>query len=167
MNFKGWIIMDLLKSIHELEDLVTNSSHLVFTNKCLIEEDELIRLIDDIRKEWPSALKEAEEITQNRDKIIEDARQEAKNIIEQVKAYAQKKASEDEITLAAKAKAKDILEKTYTQSEAMRNDSIQYAQQVFDHMGLYVQNVMNNIQAAKDGLKNIEIRKEDKSEEKE
>lgn len=158
--------MDILKSIHELEELVSNSSRLVFTNKCLIEEDKLIRLIDDIRKDWPSALKEAEEITQNHDKIIEDARIEAKNIIEQAKAYAQKKASEDEITLAAKAKAKDILEKTYIQSEDMRNDSIQYAQQVFDHMGLYVQNIMNNIQAAKEGLKNIETKKEDKSEEK-
>ena len=49
----------------------------------------------------------------------------------------------------------------------MRNDSIEYAQQVFDHMGIYVQNVMNNIQAAKEGLKNIETKPEDKSEEKE
>lgn len=160
--------MDIIKTLDELEELVSNSSRLVFTNKCLIEEDALVRLIDDIRKDWPSALKEAEEITQNRDKIIEDARAEAKNIIEQAKAYAQKKASEDEITLAAKARAKEILEKTFTQSEAMRNDSVQYAQQVFDHMGLYVQNVMNNIQAAKEGLKNIEVKKEEKpsSEEK-
>ena len=160
--------MDIIKTLDELEELVSNSSRLVFTNKCLIEEDALVRLIDDIRKDWPSALKEAEEITQNRDKIIEDARAEAKNIIEQAKAYAQKKASEDEITLAAKARAKEILEKTITQSEAMRNDSVLYAQQVFDHMGLYVQNVMNNIQAAKEGLKNIEVKKEEQpsSEEK-
>lgn len=160
--------MDILKTLDELEELVSNSSRLVFTNKCLIEEDTLVRLIDDIRKDWPTALKEAEEITQNRDKIIEDARAEAKNIIEQAKAYAQKKASEDEITLAAKARAKEILEKTFSQSEAMRNDSVQYAQQVFEHMGLYVQNVMNNIQAAKEGLKNIEVKKEEKapSEEK-
>ena len=160
--------MDIIKTLDELEELVSNSSRLVFTNKCLIEEDALVRLIDDIRKDWPSALKEAEEITQNRDKIIEDARAEAKNIIEQAKAYAQKKASEDEITLAAKARAKEILEKTFTQSEAMRNDSVQYAQQVFDHMGLYVQNVMNNIQAAKEGLKKKKEKKEEQpsSEEK-
>ena len=83
--------MDIIKSIHELEDLVTNSSRLVFTNKCLIEEDKLVRLIDDIRKEWPSALKEAEEITQNRDKIIEDARAEAKNSLNKQKHMHRKK----------------------------------------------------------------------------
>ena len=78
--------MDIIKTLDELEELVSNSSRLVFTNKCLIEEDALVRLIDDIRKDWPSALKEAEEITQNRDKIIEDAGAEAKKIIEKAKA---------------------------------------------------------------------------------
>lgn len=155
--------MNILKTLEELEELVSNSSRIVFTNKCLIEEDALVRLIDDIRKDWPSALKEAEEIIQNHDKIIEDARTEAKNIIEQAKVYAQKKASEDEITLVAKTRAEEILEKTYAKSEAMRIDSIQYAQQVFDHMELYVQNVMNNVQAAKEGLKNIEVKKEEKA----
>ncbi len=149
--------MDLLKSIHELEELVGNSKRVVFTNKCLIEEDELVRLIDDIRQQWPSALKEAEEITLNREKIINDAQAEAKNIIEQAKAYAQKKVSEDEITKAAKVKAEDILNKTHNHSEEVRNGSIQYADQVFDHMTLYMQNIMSTIQAAKNGLKDIQM----------
>ena len=53
--------MDLLDSLHELEDLVASSSRFLLTNKCLANEEELIRLISNIRKEWPSALKEAEE----------------------------------------------------------------------------------------------------------
>ena len=51
--------MDLLDSLHELEDLVASSSRFLLTNKCLVNEEELIRLISNIRKEWPSALKEA------------------------------------------------------------------------------------------------------------
>ena len=147
--------MDLLNSIHQLEELVTNSSHFPFTGKCMIDEEMLMQLISDMREQWPTALQEAEKITNERDKIIADARAEAKNIIEQAKAYAQKKVSEDEITKAAKVRANEILEKTYQRSEEVRNGSIQYAEQVFDHMDNYVQNVMNNVQAAKAGLKNI------------
>ena len=158
--------MDLLDSLHELEDLVANSSRFLLTNKCLVNEEELIRLIDNIRKEWPSALKEAEEINANRDKIIEDARIEAKNIIEQAKVYAQKKASENEITLADEAKAKEILEKTYKHSEAMRNDSVQYAEQVFDHMSVYIQNILNTVQVAKNGLQHVGLPEKDEAEEK-
>lgn len=147
--------MDLLNSLHELEELVANSSRFLLTNKCLVNEEELIRLIDNIRKEWPTALKEAEEINQNRDKIIEDAHIEAKKIVEQAKVYAQKKASENEITLAAEAKAKEILEKTYRHSEAMRNDSVQYAEQVFDHMNVYIKNILETVQVAKEGLQHV------------
>lgn len=56
--------MDLLDSLHELEDLVANSSRFLLTNKCLVNEEELIRLIDNIRKEWPSALKELKKLMQ-------------------------------------------------------------------------------------------------------
>lgn len=158
--------MDLLDSLHELEDLVASSSRFLLTNKCLVNEEELIRLISNIRKEWPSALKEAEEINANRDKIIEDARIEAKNIIEQAKVYAQKKASENEITLAAEAKANEILEKTYKHSEAMRNDSVQYAEQVFAHMSVYIQNILNTVQVAKNGLQHVGLPEKDETEEK-
>lgn len=156
--------MDLLKSINELEELVASSRRVVFTNKCLIEEDELVRLIDDIRKEWPTALKEAEEINKNREKIIEDAELEAKNIVNQAKAYAQKKVSEDEITIAAKEKANEILEKTRQHSETIRNESIQYADQIFEHMSVYMQNIMTTIQTAKSGLKDVGVEDPTKQE---
>ena len=133
--------MDLLDSLHELENLVASSSRFLLTNKCLVNEEELIRLISNIRKEWPSALKEAE-------------------------VYAQKKASENEITLAAEAKANEILEKTYKHSEAMRNDSVQYAEQVFDHMSVYIQNILNTVQVAKNGLQHVGLPEKDETEEK-
>ena len=31
----------------------------------------------------------------------------------------------------------------------MRNDSVQYAEQVFDHMSVYIQNILNTVQVAK------------------
>ena len=143
--------MDLLKSLHELEELVANSSHFLLTNKCLINEDELVRLIDNIRSEWPSALSEAEEITRNRDKILADAHAEAKNIIEQAKAYAQKKVSEHEVIKSANSQAKYI-----------HNSSMQYSGQIFDYTNKQLETLLatvedakNRIQLAKDSLKNV------------
>lgn len=153
--------MDLLKSISELEDLVANSKRFPLMDKCMVDEEAFIHIINEIREQWPSALKEAEEITNNRDKIIEDAREEAKNIIAQAKAYAQKQVNEDAITVAAKAKANDILEKTYAHSEKMRNESVQYAGQVLDHVILYMQNAMNTMES---GLNTIEVAKKNINE---
>ena len=153
--------MDLLKSISELEDLVANSKRFPLMDKCMVDEEAFIRIINEIRDQWPSALKEAEEITSNRDKIIEDAREEAKNIVAQAKAYAQKQVNEDAITVAAKAKANDILAKTYAHSETMRNESVQYAGQVLDHVILYLQNAMSTMEG---GLNTIETAKKNINE---
>lgn len=157
--------MDLLKTISELEDLVAKSKRFPLTDKCMVDEEALIRLTNNIREQWPSALKEAEEITQNRDKIIADAREEAKNIIAQAKAYAQKQVNENTITVAAKEKAKAILEKTHNQSEAIRNESvqyrnesIQYAGQILEHVIVYMQNAQNTVEAAKQSLKDVQKR---------
>lgn len=148
--------MDLLKTISELEDLVAKSKRFPLTDKCMVDEEALIRLTNNIREQWPSALKEAEEITQNRDKIIADAREEAKNIIAQAKAYAQKQVNENTITVAAKEKAHAIFEKTCNQSEAMRNESVQYAGQVLEHVIVYMQNALNTVEAAKQSLKDVQ-----------
>lgn len=157
--------MDLLKSIHELEDLVEQASRLPFTGKCMIPEDELMNLITDMRNQWPSALREAESITQERDKIIEDAHAEAQNIIEQAKAYAQKKVSDSEITAAAKARANEILEKTYQHSEEVRGGSMQYAEQILDHMDSYMRRMAESIAEAREGLKHIEDEPEPQQDE--
>ena len=148
--------MDLLKTISELEDLVAKSKRFPLTDKCMVDEEALIRLTNNIREQWPSALKEAEEITQNRDKIIADAREEAKNIIAQAKAYAQKQVNENTITVTAKEKANAILEKTYNHSEALRNESVQYAGQVLEHVIVYMQNALNTVEAAKQSLKDVQ-----------
>ena len=156
--------MDLLKTIHELEELVTNSKRFPFSSKCFIEEETLIHLIDNIREQWPSALKEAEEITKRREDILKEAQEEAENIIEQAKAYAQRQVADDEITKAAKVRAEEILRRTKEHSQEVRNESIQYADQIFDHMTLYMQNIMSTIQTAKSGLKDVGMETETSEE---
>lgn len=48
----------------------------------------------------------------------------------------------------------------------MRNDSVQYAEQVFDHMSVYIQNILNTVQVAKNGLQHVGLPEKDEAEEK-
>ena len=42
--------------LDEIENLVVDGKHIVFTNKSIIEEPDLVRLVDDLRNELPLAL---------------------------------------------------------------------------------------------------------------
>lgn len=149
--------------LDEIENLVVDAKHLLFTNKSLVEENDLVRLVEDLRNELPLELQKAEQIMQDRQNILDEANGEAAKIVEQAKAYAEKLTNESEIVLQAEEKAKtimqqtqaqekEIMEKTMQSSQQLRHDADQYANQVFDHLINNVGGALSVIQQAKSQL---------------
>ena len=146
--------------LDEIENLVVDGKHIVFTNKSIIEEPDLVRLVDDLRNELPLELQKAGRIMQDKDSIISAARDEATSIVEQAKEYANKMVDESEIVIQsqekanlimeqAKAQEQDIMEKTMQNSRQLKENAEQYANQVFDHMITNVSNALSILQQAK------------------
>lgn len=146
--------------LDEIENLVVDGKHIVFTNKSIIEEPDLVRLVDDLRNELPMELQKAGKIMQDRDAIISAARDEATSIVEQAKQYANKLVDESEVVIQsqekanlimeqAKAQEQDIMEKTMQNSRQLKENAEQYANQVFDHMISNVSNALSILQQAK------------------
>ncbi len=146
--------------LNEIENLVVEAKHLLFTNKSLVEENDLVRLVEDLRNELPLELKHAEEIVQEKQAIIDAAQAEAARIMEQAKNYAAKLTDENEIVIQAQEKAKaimtqtqaqekEIMEKTMASSQQLRSDADQYANQVFDHLIANVGSALQVVQQAK------------------
>ena len=146
--------------LDEIENLVVDGKHIVFTNKSIIEEPDLVRRVDDLRNELPLALQNATQIMQDKDEILAQAKEEATRIVEQAKEYAGKLVDESEIVVQSQDKAKlimeqakaqeqEIMEKTMQSSQQLRSDADQYANQVFDHLIANVGNALGVLQQAK------------------
>ncbi len=146
--------------LNEIENLVVDAKHLLFTNKSLVEETDLVRLVEDLRNELPLELRHAEEIVQQKQAIIDAAQAEAARIVDQAKNYAAKMTDENEIVVQAQEKAKaimgqtkaqekEIMEKTMASSQQLRADADQYANQVFDHLIANVGSALQVVQQAK------------------
>ena len=146
--------------LNEIENLVVDAKHLLFTNKSLVEETDLVRLVDDLPNELPLELKHAEEIVQEKQAILDAAQAEAARIVEQAKNYAAKLTDENAVVVQAQEKAKaimtqtqaqekEIMEKTMASSQQLRADADQYANQVFDHLIANVGSALQVVQQAK------------------
>lgn len=149
--------------LDRLENLVVDAKHLLFTNKSIIEENDLVRLVEDLRNELPQELQRAAKVMEDKQKILDAANVEAAKIVEQAKAYAMKLTDESEIVVQAEAKAKtvmeqtqaqekDIMERTMKNSQQLREEADQYANQVFDHLISSMGNALQVVQQAKDEL---------------
>ena len=120
--------MNLLELVEELEDLTETSSQIPLTGKVMIDRDELLEIINEMRNEIPTEVREAKQISTDRDTIIKKKKKEADNIIQGARSHAEEIISQDELVLQANKRADEILkssmpinwEKTYKDREELR-----------------------------------------------
>ena len=121
--------MEVLSILNELEEMI-ESSRSVFGNKASIDKNRAIELITDIRIGLPDDFKQAEWISQERQRIIYDAQEEAEKIISDAKLRAEEIIEQDSITQAAYRKAADIVAEAEYDAKELRNGAVRYSQEI-------------------------------------
>ena len=97
------------KLLEDLESLVLNASKMPFTNKKMIEEEELLQIIDDLKASMPAELDESKKVLAEKDKIIADAQRHADSMVAQAKDYIAKLTEESELVRQAQEHANQIV----------------------------------------------------------
>ena len=118
--------------LEEMENILLESNRLPFTNTRVVEEDELARLIDELRDAMPSQLVEAGRIVSDRQRILEEAQQKSDEIVQQAKAYHSKLTDENLITRQAQEQAGEIVSQARKDSEQMIRDAEQKAAEIME-----------------------------------
>ena len=121
--------MKVEEILEEMENILLESGRVPFTNKRLVEEDDLARLIDDLRDAMPSQLVEAGRIVSDRQRILEEAQQKSDEIVQQAKAYHSKLTDESLITRQAQEQATEIVNQARRDSEQMMREAEEKAAQ--------------------------------------
>jgi vacuolar-type H+-ATPase subunit H len=120
--------------LEEMETLLLNASRVPFTNRRVIEEDDLLRLIDALHESLPLELMEAGRIVTERQRILDEAQKSAQEIVEQAKGYIIKLTDENVITKQAQEQAQEIMNHSRQSSEELKQDAVSYASDVFKHL---------------------------------
>ena len=78
-------------------------------DRCIVERDKVLDLLDEISNQLPGELKQARTIVESRGEVINNAKREAENILKQAQAQARELVSEDEITKQAEEEAANMI----------------------------------------------------------
>ena len=150
--------MAVTDTLKKLEDLVADASHLPFSDKALVNDDEIVHLIEELRMDLPKELNRATE-----ENILARARDEAKDIIDAAQVRANQLLDENEIVIQAKERARiimqqtqeqarDIMEEAQTNATRLQSDADAYANQVFEQLIAHVGSTFKGVQQAETGL---------------
>ncbi len=126
--------MNIEEILDEIDAILLEASRVPFTNKKVIEEDDLARLLDELREMLPEEISEAKGIVKERQRILDDAQKEARNIVEQAKNYISKLTEENVITKQAQEQANEIVLQAHKTARDLQGDAASYAVDVFKHI---------------------------------
>ena len=149
--------MQFLEMIDALEDMAEDARRVPGTGRVMLDRDELARIIDRMRATAPAELREAEEIRERGESIVNEAYVFAKRMKAKTEEDHRQAIQDSAIVGEAEEKAQQILDeaereverrKQRTESDAARliKDSDVYAAQSLERLSNHLDQVTENIQ---------------------
>ena len=123
--------MEILKVIDLLEDKVEQSKTIPLLNRALIDREEILANIEELRLNIPEDMKQARLIKDERKRILAEAQAEADEIIKNAKIKTEKLIDEHEITKKAYEQANQIIAAAQKNARELRMGARQYVDSLF------------------------------------
>ena len=140
------------KLVEDLESIILNAKQMLFTNKKVVSEEEVLQIIDELKETLPEELVQSKQIIAEREKILADAKQHADNMIIQAKDYIAKLTEEHELVRQAQERAQQILAQANASSEELKGSSITYAGDVLKYVETTLEKTLFSIQQNRESL---------------
>ena len=128
-------------------------------NLSMVDRDEMLDLLDDLRAAVPVEVKRAQELLAAREKFVEDAKRDVDRMMRQAELEAKTKVSESEVMYAAKEKARQIIARAEERSRQLYQVANEYAEDALAR-------TEEAVQAALDEVKRSRVRFRSASKEK-
>ena len=96
-------------------------------DKCVVERDKVLDLLDEIKAQLPGELEDARRIVASRAEYASNAKREADNIRKNAETYANQLVNQEEITRVARERANAMLAEAENKSAELRRVANEYA----------------------------------------
>ena len=134
-----------------MEYLVHHARHVPFSSQVMVDEDEVMDLIDQLRFNLPEEIKQANWTVQEQQRLISEAHAEAARIMGKANERAESAVTDHEITRRAERQATQLVRDAQAKSDQIIRDAEAYAleqlQQLEAHLSRTLATVKRGVEA--------------------
>jgi vacuolar-type H+-ATPase subunit H len=142
--------------VERLEALVANGRRLPFSENVIINQDDALEYIDQLRVTIPEEVKSARRVTNEVERLLEQAREEAEQILARAQEQATYLIEERELTRQAEELSHEIIRQARLEADEVKRGADDYASEVL--VGLESE-VMRTLKTIKRGLELLDERR--------
>ena len=137
-------IEDIITSLY---DMVQDARSVPLSSeKCILERDKVLDMLDEIIAQLPAELKQSRNIVESRNELIAQARREAENIIKKAQEDAEKLVAKEAIYEEAKRRSAEHIAQVQNQIVGLRKVSNEYMDDALRRTEEAIAQSLNDVQ---------------------
>ena len=148
--------MDILNLLERIEDIIEEASKFPLSNKVMIDKEEILEVINEVRLKLPDEINRASWVAKERQRILNEAQSEADELIEKVKEQQKYLIEDNEITRQAQKYATQIVQEAERTASEMKMGAYSYSDEILSKLQEKIREINGIIEQNREVLKNME-----------
>ncbi len=122
--------MKVLELLDEIEEIVDTSTSFPLTGKIMVDAEDILEIVKEIRVELPDEIQQAQWIKDERQKILEEAKQEYDKVVTDAKRQAEVMVESSDIVVKAKLRADEIIKVAEEKCKQLKLNTFDYVDSI-------------------------------------
>jgi cell division septum initiation protein DivIVA len=144
--------MDLATRLDRLEELVREAKSMPLSSSVLVNRDEVLEMIAELKETLPEEIRRARWIVRDREELLAKARAEGDQILEQAQEDQLRMARKEEIVARAAKEADRIVSEAEEAARAMRTEAEDYVDAKLAQFEISIRKILEASQGASGAL---------------
>jgi cell division septum initiation protein DivIVA len=137
--------MDILHLVDRLEEIFNAGRPVPIFHRMLVDEDRVLEIIDQMRVSIPEEVKRAQQVLDQRDRILAKAQEEAARTVQLAKEKADQMVDREALVAQAQGRADQIILNAKADAEAIRAEADDYALESLVQLETELGRVLNQV----------------------
>lgn len=134
---------------------MNSGTRVPLTSKALIDEQEFLELVDQLRVAVPDEVRHAKRVSQERDRVISQAQSDADKMLNSAIERAELLVQESDIMRSARQRATELLSQAVEETRRMRAEADQYAMEVLEGLESELNRLLASAKKGKAALEKL------------
>ena len=119
----GYKMPEVEQLIDRITDLIDQSRPMPLSTSSMINKDEILDLLVEVRSRLPEELRAARWLLKEREEFLEKVKREGEDLLEEARSQAERMVQRTEVVKAAEQRGRQIVEKAETRARQMRHEA--------------------------------------------
>lgn len=144
----------LEKLFDEVYEMIDAAKKVPFMDKIMLNEDDLVSILDDLKKAIPQEIKTANDVLEEQKNIVSNAYADADRIVQEAKVEAERLINVAKAEAEAKLQQEEVVKQAHAVAEEVKAEVAQYEEETKAAADAYSEHVRNEADAYALSVKN-------------